>query len=86
MKLAELLRKLAEKIGVVVESEITDPASKKTTRVLVGKLPPFPHASGPTWYALILPKDQDYVESEEVSAILRHFWQLQKEDEFIKDD
>lgn len=46
-------------------------------KILVGKLPLFPHGERPTWYPLVILPGQDSIDMREVEAILRHFWNLQ---------
>ena len=46
-------------------------------KILVGKLPAFPHGERPTWYPLVILPDQDAIDMREVEAILRHFWNAQ---------
>ena len=46
-------------------------------KILVGKLPVFPHSARPTWYPLVLTRGQTEVDRREVEAILRHFWNAQ---------
>jgi hypothetical protein len=43
-------------------------------KILVGTLPIFPHGERPTWYPLVILRDQETIDMREVEAILRHFW------------
>jgi hypothetical protein len=85
MKLSLLLERLQNRVGVTLQAETTDHIRKERTFHLTGTLTVFPHGARPTWYPLIIPDGEDNVDEREIRAILRHFWQLQKEDDFFKD-
>ena len=71
-----LLAELQKRAGVRL-AETRQREDGTTVKILVGKLPIFPHGERPTWYPLVLRRGQDTIDRKEVEAILRHFWNAQ---------
>jgi hypothetical protein len=76
IQISALLASLQKQAKVKV-AETRKLESGIEVKILVGKLPVFPHGERPTWYPLVILPGQDTVDMKEVEAILRHFWNAQ---------
>lgn len=73
MHVKGLLSRLEKEANVTVAQERRYPDGSREL-ILESHLAFFPRVSEHVWYVLALEPNQDFVEEEEIEAILRRFW------------
>ena len=74
MKIASLLEKLKPHPEIKI-TEIILPDGTKT--YIFSSVYPFPRASEPVWYVIVIKPTQDDIDDREIEAMLRHLWMYQ---------